>query len=74
MINSDLSHATFGLAQLQGTAPRFAYLTDPDLTGARNLTQAQLNEACGKPRALPPGLVLDKPCPVAPPLNQKTTP
>ena len=38
-----------------------ANLMDADLTGARNLTQHQLDKTGGKPRALPPGLTLDKP-------------
>ena len=35
-----------------------ANLTAADLA----LTQAQLDQACGKPKALPPALTLDKPC------------
>jgi uncharacterized protein YjbI with pentapeptide repeats len=37
-------------------------LSDADLSSAINLTQEQLDQACGKPKALPPGLALDKPC------------
>jgi hypothetical protein len=41
-----------------------ADLSDADLTNAKNLTQEQLDKACGKPKSLPPGLALDKPCPL----------
>ena len=40
-----------------------AILTDANLSGAQNLTQARLGQACGKPAHLPEGLQLDKPCP-----------
>ena len=30
-------------------------LDGADLSGVHNLTQAQLDQACGKPKALPPG-------------------
>jgi uncharacterized protein YjbI with pentapeptide repeats len=58
LFSADLTGADLGFASLSG-----AYLTDADLTDAKNLTQAQLDQACGKPKALPPGLTLDKPCP-----------
>jgi uncharacterized protein YjbI with pentapeptide repeats len=41
-------------------------LSEADLSEALNLTQRQLDQACGKPKALPPGLTLDKPCPSRP--------
>jgi hypothetical protein len=40
-----------------------AHLSDADLSKVQNLTLAQLNQACGKPKAQPPGLTLDKLCP-----------
>jgi uncharacterized protein YjbI with pentapeptide repeats len=85
--HANLSHATLEDADLTG-----ARLWDADLSRANlsrvNLSDAylaeakldnqdQLNDACGKPKVLPPGLTLDKPCPppaVAPPLNRRTTP
>jgi uncharacterized protein YjbI with pentapeptide repeats len=60
-------------AHLESADLTGANLESADLTGADHLTQAQLHSACGKPRALPEGLMLDKPC-SAPSLNQKTTP
>jgi hypothetical protein len=64
-------------ANLTGALLQGANLTDADLTSAQNLTQAQLDGACGKPKALPEGLKLDKPCPKAPvasPVDKKATP
>jgi uncharacterized protein YjbI with pentapeptide repeats len=64
-------------ADLTGADLTKADLTGAILTGVHNLTQAQLDQACGKPAALPEGLTLDKPChklPVAPPLNPSGTP
>ena len=40
-----------------------------DLSEVRDLRQPQLDQACGKPKALPPGLTLDKPCPLEPPTD-----
>jgi len=51
------------LQKLIGAQVTFAGLKDADLSGARNLTQAELDNACGKLAALPSGLTLDKPCP-----------
>jgi hypothetical protein len=48
-----------------------AMLINADLAGAFLDGQTQLDQACGKPRTLPEGLHLDKPCP---PLNLRTTP
>jgi hypothetical protein len=58
---TDLRDADLVLAHLEG-----ANLTDADLSNTKGLTQDQLNEACGKPKALPPGLTLDRPCPERP--------
>jgi uncharacterized protein YjbI with pentapeptide repeats len=60
---ADLSGANLGRADLLGTDLGIANLTGADLTDAHNLTDMQLDEACGKPKSLPPGLILDKPCP-----------
>jgi uncharacterized protein YjbI with pentapeptide repeats len=55
---ADLSGADLGGADLSG-----AKLKGADLSGAKNLTQKQLNEACGdEGTELPEGLTL-KPCP-----------
>jgi hypothetical protein len=40
-----------------------ADLSNADLSDAHDLTLEQLGQACGKPKALPPALTLDKPCP-----------
>jgi hypothetical protein len=45
-----------------------ADLGNVDLSDVHNLSQGQLDEACGKPRALPVGLNLDKPCPMPRPV------
>jgi uncharacterized protein YjbI with pentapeptide repeats len=59
------SGADLNNADLSGTN-----LTDADLSDVAHLTQAQLDQACGKPKALPRGLTLDKPCPPSPPGTQ----
>jgi uncharacterized protein YjbI with pentapeptide repeats len=66
---SDLSDADLSGADLTGADLINTNLSGADLSGAvlsdaRNLTQEQLDKACGKPKALPPGLILDKPCPL----------
>jgi uncharacterized protein YjbI with pentapeptide repeats len=48
--------ATLKGADLHGADLERANLTGAFLTDVRNLTQAQLDTACGKPVALPPGL------------------
>lgn len=85
---ANLSRADLSRADLIDADLRGAELRGADLTGAKNLTQAQLDEACGEDFSwsfnnrifrlqLPKGLTL-KPCPekkpVAPPLNRKPTP
>ncbi|HZC95267.1 MAG TPA: pentapeptide repeat-containing protein [Bradyrhizobium sp.] len=69
---ADLRNANLGDADLS-----FADLSGADLNGVKNLTQAQLGQACGTDAKLPEGLTL-KPCPepppVATPLNRRTTP
>ena len=80
--DSNLSDANLNDADLSGNNLNGADLSGADLTRAnlskvRNLVQEQLDKACGKPKVLPPGLTLDKPCPprpVALPLNLRTTP
>jgi hypothetical protein len=59
LIFANLTEANLSRADLTG-----ADLSSADLTDARNLTQHQLDKACGDPPlARPPGLTLDKPCP-----------
>jgi hypothetical protein len=85
--SADLTNAQLDLANLinvqldyvhlAGASMKNANLTGANLNGALELTQEQLNEACGRPAVLPPGLNLDKPCrenPVAPSSNSKMTP
>jgi hypothetical protein len=48
-------------AHIAGAILSGADLRDADLSGAKYLTQAQLDQASSKPKALPPGLTLDKP-------------
>jgi hypothetical protein len=38
-------------------------LTRADLTDMGLNNQVQLSRACGKPKVLPEGITLDKPCP-----------
>ena len=47
--------------RLSGANLTDANLVGADLSGALNLTQGQLDLACGMPKALPPGLIV-KPC------------
>jgi uncharacterized protein YjbI with pentapeptide repeats len=63
LVFADLRGASLVLSHLGDTNLRNADLTDADMRDALNLTQEQLDQACGKPKALPPGLTLDKPCP-----------
>jgi uncharacterized protein YjbI with pentapeptide repeats len=69
--DADLIGANLSNANLNGTTLVGANLHDADLSGANlteatDVTQAQLDPACGKPKALSPGLTLDKPCPPRP--------
>jgi uncharacterized protein YjbI with pentapeptide repeats len=63
---ANLVGARLGLADLSGADLGRANLSDADLSSANGLTQDQLDKACGKPKTLPPGLTLDKPCPPRP--------
>jgi uncharacterized protein YjbI with pentapeptide repeats len=66
---ADLSDANLHGANLRGAYLSGAYLILTNLSGAdlsdANLVQEHLDQACGKPKALPPGLNSDKlkPCP-----------
>jgi hypothetical protein len=60
---ANLSGADLFGANLSDADLSDAHLRDADLTDARNLTQDQLDKACGKPATLPAGRTLDKPCP-----------
>jgi hypothetical protein len=55
---ADLSGARLEEAKLNG-----ADLSDADLTGVSLDNQEQLSMACGKPKLLPKGFMLDRPCP-----------
>jgi Pentapeptide repeats (8 copies) len=55
LIAADLRKASLFHARLQGANLSGADLSGGDLSSARDLTQAQLNEACGKDVKLPPG-------------------
>ena len=73
---TDLRHAELSGANLSYASVAGANLSDADLRNVRNLTQAQLDLACGAKVKLPAGMML-QPCPekpVAPPLNPKATP
>ena len=64
--NADLTGANLRSANLRSANLSVAYLIGADLTGAKNLIQTQLNEACGNNETeLPEGLgpTLLKPCP-----------
>jgi uncharacterized protein YjbI with pentapeptide repeats len=70
---ANLSGANLSRANLSGTDLRDANLSGANLrgaylSGARELTQTQLDEACGDANTkLPEGLKPPKPCPVPPP-------
>jgi hypothetical protein len=66
LVEANLIHAKLAGADLSRAYLGNADLSRANLTDAHNLTQAQLDQACGKPMALPPGLTLDKPCPPRP--------
>jgi len=74
---ANLINAQLDYVHLAGASLKNANLTGANLNGALNLTQEQLDEACGRPAVLPPGLTLDRPCretPVAPSRSPKTAP
>jgi hypothetical protein len=58
-----LREADLSRADLYGVSLRGADLSGATLEGARNLTQAQLEQACGADAKLPPDLTLLEPCP-----------
>lgn len=58
-----LDNAKLRDADLEGAKLDNADLSNADLSSARNLTQPQLDKACGKPAALPPGLKVVAICP-----------
>jgi hypothetical protein len=60
---ANLTNARLDFADLTGANLAGANLTGANLTDVKNLNQVQLDQACGKPKVLPPGLMLDKPCP-----------
>ena len=63
--DANLSNAKLSSANLVGANLHDADLSGANLSEATDVTQAQLDQACGKPKALPPGMALDKPCPDA---------
>jgi uncharacterized protein YjbI with pentapeptide repeats len=69
LVHAYLGHANLSKAYFYGADLRDAYfsdtdLSDADLNGAQNLTQAQVDQACGTPQTLPKGLKPPpKPCP-----------
>jgi hypothetical protein len=62
-VRPDLSGAILINADLGGANLSDANLSGANLSDVLSLTQTQLDRACGKPRALPQGLKLDKECP-----------
>jgi hypothetical protein len=70
LAKTNLSNANLTGANLTGTSLSGANLTGADLRGAKNLTQMQLDQACGDAHTkLPEGLTI-KPCPPpAPPVR-----
>jgi uncharacterized protein YjbI with pentapeptide repeats len=68
LTDANLTHARLNAANLTRANLFAADLTDADLSGANltdaaRLTQSQLDKACGTDTKLPPGLILNKPCP-----------
>jgi hypothetical protein len=67
LTGANLTGANLTGANLTGANLSGANLTKADLTGARNLTQQQLDQACGNTHTkLDPGLTI-KPCTLPPP-------
>ncbi len=62
LTSANLFGAILSGANLQSTDLSGAHLDGADLTSTKNLSQAQLDRACGTGAVLPPGLTL-KPCP-----------
>jgi Pentapeptide repeats (8 copies) len=60
---ASFAHADLTGADLNGADLTRADLTGANLDGVRNLVQEQLDKACGKPKVLPQGQTVDKPCP-----------
>jgi hypothetical protein len=78
---ANLIDADLTVANLSGAYLGDANLSNANLSDAQNLTQAQLDAACGEPLKLAAGSGLqwgsERPCPkkpVAPPLNPGATP
>jgi len=65
LATSRLDHADLSGADLTGAKLRLADLSGADLRGAKGVTQAQLDEACGKDVKLDPPQKI-KPCPRPP--------
>jgi uncharacterized protein YjbI with pentapeptide repeats len=61
LVGANLSGAKLGKANLSGADLRHANLNGADLSDAKNLTQTQLDEACGDANTKLQGLTL-KPC------------
>ena len=61
--NADLRAADLSGARLEEAKLNGADLSDADLTGVSLDNQEQLSMACGKPKLLPKGFMLDRPCP-----------
>jgi Pentapeptide repeats (8 copies) len=67
LTGAQLQGATLGVAQLQGAHLQRAQLQGAILTGAKNLTQAQIIETCiDENTKLPKGLLRPAPCPAHP--------
>jgi uncharacterized protein YjbI with pentapeptide repeats len=70
LTNASLSSARLINADLSGAILLGANLSGADLSRARNLTQTQLDAACGDANTkLPEGLKPPKPCQAMPPLG-----
>jgi hypothetical protein len=59
---ANLENTNFADANLLGASLEGARIDGANFKNAAFLTQLQLDEACGKPRALPEGLRAPKPC------------
>ncbi len=63
LVGANLSGAYLSDAILSSANLRDADLSDADLTGVQLDNEEQLSKACGKPKALPEGFTLARPCP-----------